>query len=281
MNKKVYIYIACGIIGLLSVLIILLSFSIGNRNQMTSNNQFGFDTADIEEHVSSVDSHTKKSAGAPDGFPIASLNPIDNHDTINDQKIDTAIQLFEEKEFEEAYLVLRELYEGAEREQIYDYYWYCAGMLYKDYRCYGSAIDAFGLSDIDGSSEERQKIIDYVSVYNGSWYGKLSTFPGVYAWLFIKDGKTYFTYESTYTPNSPVSYFESLIEYDLTDNSGETGFAIGGYLSLDDILEKGVVYEDMDYWFMVKGNEMIIGNCGEYTTFSGSYTRTGPPPAAE
>ena len=157
-------------------------------------------------------------------------------------------------------------------------------MLYKKYGCYGTAIEFLKKAEIGDSEEQVKEIQSIIAPYVGSYYGTLTTYKDVYAWFFVnEDGETAFEYASSYKEGTPITYVYEIVEYKLQDGSGETGFATALVTeTLDELKENdGVEYNKLDYWFTTKGNSLLMVNCGDYTTFNGSYVKkSNTPPAS-
>lgn len=145
--------------------------------------------------------------------PVESSDDAINVENNIETNYDNAIKLIDNEEYSKAYEVLQNI--SKDYKDNLELRNYCKGMIfYKDYQCYGYALDYFAkCEDTLNTKDIKNEIMEIVSKYNGTYYYDSPKYPnknlGIY--MCVKDGKVGFQYKSSYTNGVSISYSYSLI----------------------------------------------------------------------
>lgn len=126
----------------------------------------------------------------------------------NEDLYQSAIELINNKEYDEAKDILKEILDYKDSKE---YTSYCIGMHYYNFKMYGKAINNFNKCDnILDARKLKEELLNIVSKYNGTYYYQYpgNDFLGYY--LFIKDGKADIYSKSLYNDGDSIYYNYSI-----------------------------------------------------------------------
>ena len=186
----------------------------------------------------------------------------------------TALGMITDGKYRDAYEVLRSDEEIREYKDSEALRYYCKGMIVREYKTYGTAIEYFekaeGVLDADKMLEELRSI---VRKYDGTYYAADLKYPdmNIGSYLFVHDGKAELEHESVYNEGDSVYYTYELMDKEIV---GKSGYMLMLGRNNGDLEKPDEDSYDYSFEVMDNGEIMVIAyESNEYRTFNGLFIK--------